>query len=68
MAVGARSTVFKAGMEEGRSQVRTLVITHLKEKLIDDKGNRPDRGSPEYEWAMDFTNGLVKYLETVELD
>jgi hypothetical protein len=54
-------------MEEGRGQVKAALITHLQDKLINDKENRPDRGSPEYEWAMQFTRETLAFVEGVEL-
>lgn len=62
-----RSTVFKTGMEEGRAQVKAAVIDYLRNALVDDKENRPDRGSPEYEFGMNLTRNLMKHLESVEL-
>lgn len=63
----ARSTVFKSGMEEGRAQVRISATNWLKERLVDDKVTRPDRGTPEYEYCMELTRELLKHIEGVEL-
>jgi hypothetical protein len=62
-----RSTVFKAGMEEGRQQVRKSTIQFLEDRLVNDKENRPDRGTPEYKFAMDLIRDTVKHIETAEL-
>jgi len=63
----ARSTVFKAGMEEGRMQVRAAAIDFLKDYLVDDKEQRPVKGTPEYEYSMTLTRELIKHIGTVEL-
>lgn len=62
-----RSTVMKSGMEEGRAQVRAALVDHLKERLVDDHEVRPERGTPEYEWAMQFVRETLQFVEGVEL-
>ena len=63
----ARSTVFKSGMEEGRAQVRVAVVDFLKEKVVDNKETRPERGTPEYEYCMGLTRELMEFIKGVEL-
>ena len=54
-------------MEEGRAQIRVAAVDWLKERLIDDKVTRPDRGTPEYEYCMNLTREFLKHIEAVEL-
>lgn len=62
-----RSTVFIAGMEEGRQQVRTATIAFLEERILTNVETRPDRGSPEYQFAHELIRDLIKHVDTVEL-
>jgi len=66
MAANARSTVFQAGMEEGRMQVRKAVIEFLEDRYVN-APDRPDRGSPEGKQLLALTTDLVKFVESVEL-
>ena len=48
-------------------QVRAAAIDFLKDYLVDDKEQRPVKGTPEYEYSMTLTRELIKHIGTVEL-
>lgn len=62
-----RSTVFKAGMEEGRAQVHKAAVDWLENRLVNDRETRPDRGSPEYEFGLELTREFLKFVRELEL-
>lgn len=67
MAKDARSTVFQAGIDEGKRLTKIRVLEHLEAKYIDDKENRPERGSPEAKMILDLARDLSKSIEEWDL-